>query len=260
MMEGFTVGLFSVSYQGDLSEVSKVKLSGRVQTRMVGSQGIVWAGNTSLAILTGDLTVRLWDIETNDNYVLSTVMKIYDTDDKFNTVNEIFTCITYCKVNQTLCAGTNIGRIYFWTRKQNQVEIENPEDSWELTNVNAINGTIKQLKWGSFISRLPLLSVNCVTSVYIMKEQRICSKFSEKIWGTQKTASQILLESAKSDYLLQLDSQVTDMAISENLLAFTNGRKIFMYAVTWEKDNNILELNSGKAKGKKGNTVNLAQD
>ncbi|XP_074040796.1 intraflagellar transport protein rempA isoform X2 [Leptinotarsa decemlineata] len=248
MMEGFTVGLFSVSYQGDLSEVSKVKLSGRVQTRMVGSQGIVWAGNTSLAILTGDLTVRLWDIETNDNYVLSTVMKIYDTDDKFNTVSEIFTCITYCKVNQTLCAGTNIGRIYFWTRKQNQVEIENPEDSWELTNVNAINGTIKQLKWGSFISRLPLLSVNCVTSVYIMKEQRICSKFSEKIWGTQKTASQILLESAKSDCLLQLDSQVTDMAISENLLAFTNGKKIFMYAVTWEKDNNILELNSGKAK------------
>ncbi|KAG5881955.1 hypothetical protein JTB14_020519 [Gonioctena quinquepunctata] len=54
MMEGFTVGYFSVDYQSHLVEVAKVKLSGRVQTRILGSQGLVWAGNTTLAILTGN--------------------------------------------------------------------------------------------------------------------------------------------------------------------------------------------------------------
>ncbi|XP_072382747.1 intraflagellar transport protein 140 homolog isoform X1 [Diabrotica undecimpunctata] len=237
MIEGFTICYFSVDYQGHLSELAKVKLSGRVQTRNVGSQGITWAGSSCLAILTGDLTVRVWDIETNDNYVLPTQMKLYDTQDKYHTVNEIFTCIAYCTLNQTLCAGTNIGRVYFWGKKHNFTDLENPEDVWDLNNVNSISGTIKQVIWGSQMLRLPLLSVNCVTSVYIMKEQSICSTFSERIWATQKTSSQVLVESDKGDFLLQLDSQVTDMSISEEILAFTDGRSIQCYDIVWDSVN-----------------------
>ncbi|KAJ8931389.1 hypothetical protein NQ314_015707 [Rhamnusium bicolor] len=220
MMEGLTIGYFSVDYQGHLSEMAKVKLSGRVQSRSIGSQGLVWAGNTS------ELTVRVWDTETNDNYVLPTSLKLYSSDDKSHTVNEIFTCLSYSKLNQTLCAGTNIGRIYFWTKKQNTACTDNPEDSWELNNVNTISGTIKQLMWGSVMLRLPLLSVNF---------------FSEKIWATQKTADQVLLETDKSNYLLQLESQVTDMAIAETILAFTNGRHIVVYEIIWKKNDNGLE-------------------
>lgn len=53
LMDGLTIGYFTVNYQGHLLEQAKVKLSGRVQSRNIGSQGLVWAGNTSLAILTG---------------------------------------------------------------------------------------------------------------------------------------------------------------------------------------------------------------
>ncbi|KAG5881961.1 hypothetical protein JTB14_020525 [Gonioctena quinquepunctata] len=76
-----------------------------------------------------------------------------------------------------------------------------------------------------------------------MKEQKICCKYSDKIWATQKTATQVLIESERSNTLLQLESHVIDIAVSENILAFTNGRKIEIYGVTWIKDN-ILELNS----------------
>ncbi|XP_057670783.1 intraflagellar transport protein 140 homolog [Diorhabda carinulata] len=237
MLEGFTICYFSVDYQGVLNEMARVKLSGRVQTRNIGSQGITWAGNSCVAILTGDLTVRVWDIESNDNYVLPTQMKLYDTQDKYQTVNEIFTCIAYCTLNQTLCGGTNIGRLYFWTKKQNYVNLENPEDAWELNNVNTISGTIKQLAWGSLMLRLPLLSVNCVTSVYIMKEQSICSSFSEKIWAIQKTSTQILIESDIGEYLLELDAQVTNMSISTEILAFTTGRSILVYEILWNNTN-----------------------
>lgn len=57
----------------------------------------------------GDLTVRIWDVDTNDNFVLPTTMKMYVNEDKGSSVSEIFTCIAYCKMNQTLCAGTNVG-------------------------------------------------------------------------------------------------------------------------------------------------------
>ncbi|VEN35720.1 unnamed protein product [Callosobruchus maculatus] len=246
MMEGLTVGYFSVDYQGHLKELAKVKLSGRLHTRSVGSNGIVWAGNNSLAILTGDLTVRVWDIETNDNYVLPTSLKFYESDDKYSTVNEIFTCIAYCKLNQTLCAGTNIGRIYFWTKNQ-ALDVENPEDSWELNNINTISGTIKQLKWGSVLLRVPLLSVNCVNAVYIMKEQNICCDFSEKIWVTQKTAAQVLLESENGNHLMQLRSQSTGMAISEEMFAVTNGKNITVYEISWKKAENTLDSANNKA-------------
>ncbi|KAJ8978265.1 hypothetical protein NQ317_012623 [Molorchus minor] len=267
MMEGLTIGLFSVDYQGHLTEVTKVKLSGRVQSRSIGNQGLVWAGNTSLAVLTGEsrilgvlctfvesnnflhqtgeLTVRIWDTDTNDNYVLPTSMKLYANDEKSHTVNEIFTCLAYSQLNQTLCAGTNIGRIYFWTRKPDPPPSDSPEDGWELNNVNTISGTIKQLMWGSVILRLPLLSVNCVTAVYIMKEQNICCSFSEKIWATQKTASQVLLETENSNYLLQLESQVTDMAVSENALMLTNGRDVVVYEIEWGRIEGGSESNVG---------------
>lgn len=53
MMDGLTIGYFTVNFQGQLLEQAKVKLSGHVQSRNIGCQGIVWAGNSCLAILTG---------------------------------------------------------------------------------------------------------------------------------------------------------------------------------------------------------------
>lgn len=200
-------------------------------------------------MLLGELNVRIWDIETNDNFALPTSLKLFANDDKFQTVNEIFTCIAYCKINQTLCAGTNIGRIYFWTNR-NSSDIDNPEDSWELDNINTISGTIKQLMWGSVMLRLPILSVNCVTSVYIMKEQSISCSFSENIWATQKTANQILIETKKDNYLLDLDQQITDMAISDQLLVGTNGKVIIVYEILWKKDKEECSLTTNIQKGK----------
>ncbi|EFA08985.1 Intraflagellar transport protein 140 homolog-like Protein [Tribolium castaneum] len=247
MMEGLTIGHFSVDSQGQLNELAKVKLSGRVQSRGVGTQGLVWCSNSSLAVLTGDLIVRIWDIETNDNYVLPTSLKFYTNDDKNRTVSEVFTCLAFCKLNQTLCAGTNIGRIYFWTRNTNNGE--SPEDCWELNNVNTVSGTVKQLMWGSVQLRLPLLSVNCVTCVYIMKEQSICTCFSDEVWCTQKTASQVLVESAKSNVLLTLETQITDMCINDSFAIFTNGRRVLVYEIFWDgSDSEKFELNTNISK------------
>lgn len=203
----------------------------------------------------GDLTVRIWDIESNDNYILPTKLKTSEKEDKNQHVNEMFSCITYCRFNQTLCAATNIGHIYFWTKKQasKQDLFENPEDSWELNNINTISGTIKQIVWGSLNLQLPLLSVNCVTKVYIMKEQTLCTCFCEKIWGTQKMANQILLETATTSSLVQADMQVTDMSINENYIAFTNGRSISVYEIVWKNSTDKITYEISFNSSKKSN-------
>ncbi|KRT80306.1 hypothetical protein AMK59_8792 [Oryctes borbonicus] len=254
MMEGLTVGTFSVEPQGHLTELAKVKLSGRIQSmRSSNGQGLAWAGNNCLAILTGDLTVRIWDIETNDNYVLPVMMKSYANDkkDKNRQVNEMFTCLSFCQASLTLCAGTNIGRLYFWLKKINKsIYVENPEDAWELSNINVVSGTIKQLMWGSVNLRLPLLCVNCVTKVYIMKEQSLCTCYSEKVWAIQRNANQVLLQTEDSEHLLNLDMQVSDMTINENYIVFTNGRSIAAYEIAWKlTSDNKFELNTNLSQG-----------
>ncbi|KAB0793767.1 hypothetical protein PPYR_13387 [Photinus pyralis] len=259
MMEGLTIGHFAIDSQGQLSELMKVKLSGRGQAlRGVSNQGLVWATNTCLAVLTGDLTVRVWDIESNDNYILPTELRHFEKVDSKPQLNEHFSCISFCKVNQTLCAGTNIGRIYFWRKKQARAESVDPNDCvWELHNLCNISGTIKQLVWGSVNFRLPLLSVNCVTKVYIMKEQNLCTCFSESIWATQRTASQILLETLETSSVVNTDMQVTDMSINRSYIAVTNGRFISVYdivdkdheKITYEVSYNAQKKNEKKALG-----------
>ncbi|XP_060521943.1 intraflagellar transport protein 140 homolog [Cylas formicarius] len=237
VMEGLTIGHFSVDRLGHLTEIARVKLSGRMQARSTGGHGVAWAGNSSLAVLTGDLTVRVWDLDTNDNYVLPTASG--SGDDRAVSVSEMFTCIAYCKLSQTVCAGTNVGRIYFWT-KNRTVECENAEDAWELTNVCSISGTIKQLTWGSVMARMPLLGVNCVTTVYVVREQNVCSAFGARMWAVQKTATQLLLETTKGGQLLDVDVQVSDVALSDSLLVVSDGRRALIYAVVWKSEENVL--------------------
>lgn len=244
MMEGFTIGHFRVDFQGHLSELVKVKMSGRGQmNRGTINQGLIWCGATSLAILTGDLTVQVWDIDTQYNYVLPTMLKNFGTpgEDLSRQMNEMFTCIAYCRVNQTICAGTHCGRIYFWVRAANN-KSRHPEDCWELQNISGVTGTVKQLHWGTIQLRRPLLSVNCVTRVYIMKEQLLAASFTERIWATQRTANEILIETPEGRASVKCDIQVGDLAINEEYLAVTNGRAIAVYSLSRKTAMTAIEL------------------
>lgn len=180
--------------------------------------------------------MRIWNIETNDNYILPMSLKNYPTttakpSDDRAPLSEYFTCIGYSKMNQTICAGTNVGRLYFWSRKQNQ----NPEDSWELSSISSISGTVKQLAWGSVHLRDPVLSINCVTAVYVMKEQSLCACFSEKIWATQTGASQIFLETESGGCVQKVEVQVTDMCVNSFVFVVTNGRAVSVYEIVWNE-------------------------
>lgn len=154
-------------------------------------------------------------------------------NDRAATLTEYFTCIGYCKLNQTLCAGTNVGRLYFWSRKP--YNPQNPEDSWELTHITSISGTVKQLAWGSVHLRFPVLSLNCVTVVYVMKEQSLCASFSEKVWAVQTGASQLVLETDEGSCSLNTELQVTDLCVNGHLVVVTNGRSVGAYEIVWEK-------------------------
>lgn len=230
LMEDMTVGHFLVESSGNLTELDRVKLS----SRMSGYDGAIsWAGN-SLAIITGDLTVRIWDIDTSDNFLLPTdhasVKNIQTKNFNKTSSSETFSSICYCSQNQTLTAGTNQGSIYVWRRSNYSAEAEN---GWQLTDIASVRGAIKQCIWGIVQETLnPCIVVNCISNVYILKEQPLMSHHTRTIWATQRSANQILIESINGHTsLVTSDIVITNLSVNDFNLALTNGKQVSVYKI-----------------------------
>ncbi|XP_055586637.1 intraflagellar transport protein 140 homolog [Uranotaenia lowii] len=254
LLEDITIGHYEVDSSGQISELDRVKLSGSVKASGYKSS-ITWVAGVgaALAILTGDLSVRIWDIESNDNYVLSMELTsgvgsvLNDTGAAAIGMNrnpavEVFTCVAYSKENQTLSAGTNQGNLYTW-RKLNVIRsYDYPEKQWQLTNVTPVRGTIKSLTWGITDANRPCMMVNCLSNVYILKEQALLSGHTRNLWATQKKSNELELVQQSTSVAsgqsprfrtatVRSDNSIINLALNEISLVLTNGRTVSIYRV-----------------------------
>lgn len=245
LMEDMTVGHFLVESSGSLTELDRVKLSSRIS----GYDGAIsWAGN-SLAIITGDLSVRIWEIDTSDNFLLPTdhaSIRNFHTKHSKTSNTEIFASIAYCAQNQTLCAGTNQGSIYVWKKTNYKSEAEN---GWQLTDVTTVRGAIKQCIWGVVSDTLnPCIVVNCISNVYVLKEQPLMSYHTRDIWATQRSANQVLIEnSSQHTSLVTSDIAITNLCLTDLNLILTNGKTIMIYKILRTSQDSIVADQSLKA-------------
>lgn len=75
----------------------QVKLSGRSQ-----DASMVWAGPGLLAVITGDLSVRCWDMDTGESYLLdaeplNSASSFSDSSaGASNLPTEVFTSLSFC--------------------------------------------------------------------------------------------------------------------------------------------------------------------
>ncbi|XP_017021858.1 intraflagellar transport protein 140 homolog [Drosophila kikkawai] len=259
LMEDLTVTLFLVESTGILTELDRVKMSGRGGGRQ---GGIAWSGN-SLAIITGDLFVRIWDIERSDNYLLkmdlpsgnqigssltslsngtlSSSNQFFSQDStesssvprktpKFG--GEIFTCLAYSSTNQTLCAGTSQGNLYAWKRSGSRL-VSAPEEAWQLTNISSVRGgSIRSCEWGFNELGKPCMLVNCPSNVFMLKEQPLLAFHIRELWAVQRAAKTVQLTHCSGrETLVQSEFPVTALALNELSLVLSNGRSISSYSL-----------------------------
>lgn len=91
-----------------------------------------------------------------------------------------------------------------------------------------IHGTVKQLMWGTSLSRNSLLAVNCITNVFILRQQPMCAVYNDGICASQLTPTQILLEMNEQSYTLKTEIQVQAIAITKEYVAVSSGRQIIV--------------------------------
>ncbi|XP_063697892.1 intraflagellar transport protein 140 homolog [Culicoides brevitarsis] len=221
LMEDMSLVHFSVSADGTLNDVDRVKLSGRIP----GHTGeISWAATDVLAIIIGDFTVRVWNIMTSETQLLETNLP----ENGPPAANQIFTCIAYCKESNTLCAGSNQGNLFTWKR----IKSQNFDETWQLSNITRVRGAIKHCLWGVCDTNKSCILVNCISNCFILKEQELLSLHNRSLSAVAKTATQLNMEDEKGvKGVLTTDYPITDVCVNETDLVCTNGRQVYTYRI-----------------------------
>ena len=108
---------------------------------------LAWLGKDLLALSGGDLTIRLWNCQSNDTYILP----LPDIAESFHSGAEHFTTLAYRQ--PLLAAATNLGGIAFW-RCSSSASLSksnsNPEDEWRFIGLVGLpGGSMNYSTWGS---------------------------------------------------------------------------------------------------------------
>ncbi|VVC28777.1 Six-bladed beta-propeller, TolB-like,WD40-repeat-containing domain,WD40 repeat, conserved site,WD40/YVTN [Cinara cedri] len=207
-----TVAYYKCHKNGSITEVSKVKLNGIKEDVC-----IIWSGPSLLACTTNDLSIRFWDIESGNSYVLTAPISFSSSFPKQTFLN-----ISYLKEKVLLCASTNLGNIIIWRFD------EETEDQWNIQGLCKIQDSIKHCVWG------PLnLAIHAINGIYILREHALLASYKEEMAVVQSSANNLNIFHCSSDEILSFntDFQVIGLALTKEHICLWSGKLIAVYTI-----------------------------
>ncbi|CAJ1080882.1 intraflagellar transport protein 140 homolog [Xyrichtys novacula] len=221
--ETMMLSQYTLGPEGGAQEFMKVKLS---SSRTEQNIDIVWTENGLLITASGELVIRLWDLERDDNYVLP-----LDETLGFEK-GEMINCVSYCAGKEILAAGTTHGRIAIWRM------VVQPDNSrgdakaqWKLQTPTEVEGNVTQLQWGSSLN---LLAANNSNTVLILCEHVMSAHFSQQVAAVQLTPTQLSITQfpAGVHLALQSDRHIKGVCVSKDSVTVWSGKQVTVYELS----------------------------
>lgn len=145
----------------DLFYIQKVKMGAKSH-----SIHLTWLTKAILVIVGGDLTIRLWNCESNDTYILPM------PENSFHPGAEQFTALSYGRGLLTAC--TNLGSVSFWAHNSHS---SIPDEEWQFAGLVALTGgPVMQSVWSS-----QLLYVHNGSAIYSIQQQQPYSVYANQV-------------------------------------------------------------------------------
>ncbi|CAL8282296.1 unnamed protein product [Merluccius merluccius] len=220
--ESLTLSQYTLGPEGGAQELMKVKLSGQSGRRA----DVIWTDCGLLVTATGEPVIRVWDLERDDNYVLS-----LDEALGFER-GELINCVSYCGGKEVLAAGTSLGRVAMWKMMlQPSNSRTDSRVSWKLQTPTETEGSITQLQWGS---SLHLLAIASVSSVLILWEHVMLAHCSQQVAAVQLSPSQLSVSLSPSDPPLTLRTHIHIKGVWVNADTVTvwSGKQVIVYELS----------------------------
>uniref|UniRef100_A0A3P8W0R8 Intraflagellar transport 140 n=1 Tax=Cynoglossus semilaevis TaxID=244447 RepID=A0A3P8W0R8_CYNSE len=213
---------YTLRPEGGAQEFMKVKLSSKTGQNM----NIEWTNNSLLITAAGEHVIRLWDLERDENYILS-----LDETLGFEK-GEMINCVSHCAAKEMLAAGTSLGRVALW-RMVTQPGSSKTDTSvqWKLQTPTEIQGNVTQLQWGSSLN---LLAANNTNTVLILCEHVMSAHFSQQLAAVQLTPTQLSISqfSTGSHLALLSDIHIKGVCVTKDSVTVWSGRQVSVYELT----------------------------
>ncbi|OAF69068.1 hypothetical protein A3Q56_03178 [Intoshia linei] len=197
--------------QNKLVEIKNIKLS----SMDPDNTDIIMCQFSTLAFLSGDKTIRLYDIDKNVNKILNVM------DENILDNNETICCVCYSKNQKIIAAGTTDGHVLFWKLLN--------DDNWKFISSSQIDGVIGQLVWNNVDESI---AVNTHENVYILKEHLIDAAHFHFTSVIQTGPTTLLLYDYLNEkkHYLKSDTHVGGFSHYKNNVVLWNERYCVIYS------------------------------
>ncbi|XP_043957554.1 intraflagellar transport protein 140 homolog [Gambusia affinis] len=216
---------YTLRPEGGAHEFMKVKLSSTAGQNV----DIIWTENSLLITATGEPVIKIWDLERDENYVLS-----LDETLGFKK-GEMINCVSYCAAKEILAAGTSKGRIAMWKMVMEPMSSSSyradAKALWKLQNPTEIHGNVTELQWGS---NQNLLAANNSRTVLILSEHVMSAHFGQQVAAVQLAPTQLSITNFSSGETLPLqsDMHIRGVCVSKDSVTVWNGKHISVYELS----------------------------
>ena len=171
---------------------------------------ISWVSTGQLAITSGEMNIRIWNLKNDDNFVLS-----YDHSDGTNkSTSEFITCLDYCAAKGILSAGTNSGYIAMWKNTNHEAAAAAldamSEDSWKCLPRVHIGNAVRNMLWGGGGSggAPHVLALNTIRQAFFLFEQARASHFHGGVSAVQTSPNELAVNFYNGERAIMIDSPV----------------------------------------------------
>ncbi|XP_006801137.1 intraflagellar transport protein 140 homolog [Neolamprologus brichardi] len=220
--ENLMLSQYALGPEGGAQEIMKGKLSSKSGQNV----DVVWTEDGLLITASGEQVIRLWDLERDDNYVLSLDETLgYERGEMIN-------CVSYCAGKEILAAGTTNGRIAMWRMVvQSGSSRGDTKPQWKLQTPTEIGGNVTQLQWGS---NLNLLAANNSNTVLILCEHVMSAHFSHQVAAVQLSPTQLNITQFHTGlhFSLQSDIHVRGVCVTKDSVTVWNGKQVTVYELS----------------------------
>jgi len=221
--ENMVIGQFAVESDGSVKESSRVKLSTRSK-----ENHLTWLGEDHLAVSGGDLTVRVWNLKTDQNFVLSAPNVAGGPAGG----QQFLTSLAYAPLKHVVAAGANSGAVYMWKCLEESAFSE--ETSWRALPATSVGAAVRSVAWGAEGN---VCSVNTVRQVFFLHEQKRAASFLKGLTAAQvsPTTVEIGLTDPKSAPIrLSANVSVEEVHLAEGSLVVYGSGRVMVYEVQEE--------------------------
>ncbi|KAM6898009.1 intraflagellar transport protein 140 homolog [Lycodopsis pacificus] len=220
--ETLMLSQYTLGPEGGAQEFMKVKLSSKTGQNV----DIFWTANGLLITATGEQVIRLWDLDGDDNYVLSLNETL-----GFER-GEMINCVAYCEAKEILAAGTSQGRIAMWKMVVQPGGVRgDTKAQWKLQTPTEIEGNVIQLQWGTSLN---LLAANNSNTVRILCEHVMSAHFGQQVAAVQLAPTQlsITLFTTGVNLALQSDMHIKGVCATKDSVTVWSGKQVTVYELS----------------------------